>query len=860
MNKKKTFVPESGEILDLLVKANRPLNLDDVLRHSGVQRRAKKEVQEILFSLADKGDILRLRGGAFIPKSMAKTVTGRYFVQRSGAAFVTPDSSKNPLGDIYIHPGMGGDAWHGDLVRVAVLPGRRGKNSEGRVVEVLERQVTQLAAHVTAIHGKELICAPADPRYDFTLRADAEEAEREAGVSGRLRRGDLVIVKPLAPLGENFWQGMIVAGVGSENTVAAQEMLVKIAHQAPTEFPPGALAEADALPENPRPEDWEGREDLRSIPFVTIDGADARDFDDAVFVRKEQGGFLLYVAIADVSHYVPARSALDKEAYLRGNSWYFPSSVEPMLPEALSNGLCSLKPHVPRLAVVVEIHFDQNGRTLSSRFFPTVISSAARLTYEQVGAFLKKDETFGVSSSGGTESGPESAPQTWAEKSASSGDPDELPPEIMEMLRVAARLSALLSVKRRRKGTLDFDLPEAEYEIDERGGLVAIKTRERNQSHLLIENFMIAANEAVAVFLSGRGVPFLFRIHPEPDPDRIEDFFKALARTGLSVPEQVGGMKDEGVTDSETGNSADGKTPDHRMKGGGKQPSASDLPIVLRAFKGTDQEFLVGRMALRSMPKALYHPFNSGHFGLALRDYCHFTSPIRRYADLVVHRALKYALGFDSVAPPTAKRLLEIAERINHCELSAAEAEREMLRRMGVLALHSRVGESFSGTVSGVNDFGIFVLLDEMPVEGMVHVENLGDDFYEYDPEAQELIGVGTGRRFSLGLKVETRLAGVNRGRLEINLELIGGGIFGRRQIRAAGAFGNGGRNRTAKRGSSETSRKTGRSGSKSATRQGGRASGEPTHGSPRPGSGRPRVGKPGKSSGNRSNRGRKGS
>lgn len=310
------------------------------------------------------------------------------------------------------------------------------------------------------------------------------------------------------------------------------------------------------------------------------------------------------------------------------------------------------------------------------------------------------------------------------------------------MLEEALRLARVLAECRRRRGSLEFSMPEPEYIFDADGRVTDIRRKEQHFAHQLIEEFMIAANEAVARFLEERGLPFLYRVHPEPDPTRLDGLFRTLSATSLAPVLPA-------------------------------RPDASLIRTVLHEAHGGPQEFLVGRLALRTMPQARYQPINEGHFGLASSCYCHFTSPIRRYADVVVHRALKYALKLDGGPIPAEHKLLALGDQLNRCERAAMEAEREMARRLGTLVLRDRVGEDFDGVIAGVTDFGFFVELDAMPVEGMVRVDSLGDDYYEFDPERQELTGIHTGVRFRLGQRVRTKLVEVNAGRLEITLELL---------------------------------------------------------------------------------------
>ncbi|GEM_PF-159489 len=713
MTKKKRdesyVLPDANDLTALFREAHRPLTIDALMRMLGLHRRMKKELEGRLEDLVRQGRTIRLRGGAWGLVEQLRLVTGTLSIQRSGMGFVLPEEKGRD--DIYVHSYQMGDAWHGDKVVVALLPGRHGKNPEGRIVRVLERGRKEIPARVVRSMGKHsLLCRPADPRMAVSFMVDMSAVEEKA------EKGDLVVAAPGDKVEDGLWAATGLAVLGADDNVLVQERLVKINHDVPTDFPPEVLEEARDLPAEPSRDDMEGRIDLRHLEFVTIDGAKARDFDDAVYVEEQSTGYRLWVAIADVAHYVRPGSAMDREAQARSNSYYFPQSVEPMLPEALSNGLCSLNPRVPRLAMVAETFFYADGSPGRSKFYAAIIESKARLTYGQVNrALIEKDEKE-----------------------------RRLLTPVLPLLERAEGLARLLNAKRSERGSLDFDLPEPEVIFNIYGETVDIGRKVRHFGHQIIEEFMIAANEAVARFLTEKNARFLYRVHPEPDTEKLEGLFKVLARTSLA----------------------------QHLPG---KPSAKALQGVLQAAKGTDQEFVVNRMALRTMMQARYAPDHEGHFGLASECYCHFTSPIRRYADLIVHRALRRTLGLPVNGPlPGERALLTIADTLNVNERVAMEAEREILKRITVLFLSERVGEEFTGVISGIIDFGFFVEFNEVMAEGMVRLSSLDDDYYGYLPERQELVGERTGRSFRLGQAVTVRLADVNVARLEVNLALAG--------------------------------------------------------------------------------------
>lgn len=712
-------------LFDILRNAERPLRLDDILRIGAFSRKLKRDVQEALHDLARNGEAVRLEGGSWVLAEHLKRRRGILAAQRSGAAFVTPEDAQAKSGqDIYIAPEDVGDAWNGDIVDVMLLPKKRGslKKQEGRVIAVVSRARTDIVCRVLRRGNKEnsMFCRPADSRLSFDVLADVSTLEKTPEENELLR---VAVGEKLEEHGErDLWAGKALTSLGLENDALVQERLTKLNNGIPTEFPDNVVAEAEEAART-LSEDMTDLADLRGEMLVTIDGEDARDFDDAVCAARTPEGWRLLVAIADVSYYVRPRTALDREARDRGNSYYFPLSVEPMLPEALCNGVCSLRPGEDRRCMAVDMSLDENGNLTNSRFFNAVMRSHARLTYREVQAALDD---------------PQCETAATLEKRA---------PGVLSMLQEAAELASVLMERRHRQGALDFDIPEAEFVVEEKNGtsrVTGIRNRERLFSHRLIEAFMVRANEAVAEFLTRKNAPLLYRVHPAPGADRLEELYHTLRSTDAELP----------------------------LPRAAKAAVPNWLTHVLEVASGTDQAFIVSRLTLRSMMQARYSPEEDGHFGLASACYCHFTSPIRRYADLVNHRALRYVLGLDTGGPiPTGHKLLETAEQCNGRERVATDAEREIDRRMGCLLLMGHTGETFEGVISGVMNFGFFVELDGMPVEGMVRVETLGRDYYIFDEERQELRGEHSGETFRLGQRVTVKLTGVHVGRLEIDLE-----------------------------------------------------------------------------------------
>ena len=694
---------QAKDVLKLFRKTQKPLTPKEIYAYFGKKKQIQKQVKNLLNRLELEGKIMAT-GKAFCLVEKLPLVKGILEVQRSGVGFVIPEDKRRK--DVFVHPDNFEDAWHGDLVLVALLPEKRGKNPQGRIVRVLKKNLTQLVGKVKkSLGGNVFLIQPTDIRLKFRLVVESKTS---------LQTGLLVCVKPTSRIEPFLWSGELKEVLGQEDDLAVQEKLVKINHQIPMAFPESVLAEAKNLPQEPDPSEFKKRKDLRKLLFVTIDGAKAKDFDDAIFVQASKQGYKLFVAIADVSHYVDFGSELDKEAVERGNSYYFPLSVEPMFPPALSNGLCSLNPNVPRLVMVAEIDFNQKGEVLRAKFYPGVIESKFRLTYTQVHQAIEKNN-----------------PQ----------EQEKIKP-VITMLKTCYELAQKLKQQRRQRGSIDFDLPEPEILFNLQEGLLEIRPRARFFSHQVIEEFMIAANEAVARFLEEKEMPFLYRIHPAPNEEKLENLFQLLKRTKLAP-----------------------KVP--------KNTSPKDLQNLIAEAEQTELSFLVNRLLLRSMMQAKYSPINEGHFGLASLSYCHFTSPIRRYADLVVHRALKKVLSGNIPQKKKINKLKKLGERLSLLERKAMEAEREILKRSSVLALKDRIGEVFTGIISSLCDFGFWIELEKVMAEGLVRFSSLTDDYYNFVPERQEIIGQRTNKRFSLGQKVKVKLEKTSLDTLQLEFSLI---------------------------------------------------------------------------------------
>ncbi|PLX73326.1 MAG: ribonuclease R [Desulfuromonas sp.] len=552
--------------------------------------------------------------------------------------------------------------------------------------------------------------------HDFILPIDASFSRPiPVYYSGGIRpeAGEWVAVK-FSGGAENggALRGEVVDILGDPSDPKVEMMAAACRFSIPIHFPPEILAAAEAVPDRVSTEELEQRADLRAAPFITIDGEDARDFDDAVHVRRKEGGFRLYVAIADVSHYVPPGSLIDSEAFRRGTSVYFPGYCIPMLPEQLSNEICSLRPDVDRLVLVAEMVFDVSGHRTASKFYPAVINSQARMTYNSVQGYLD-DEAH--------------------------NDDDDVPDHLAQ-LPVMSELAQILEMRRHERGSLELDIPEPEVMLDRQGQPEAIRFARRLQSHRLIEEFMLASNEAVATFLDGQKQALPFRIHEPPDQDdfsALNAYLKTHARHLLTF--------------------------DHDLH--------SELQKLVAALEDPTEKRIVSRLLLQSMKQARYSIENVGHYGLAADKYCHFTSPIRRYPDLAVHRLLKQNLArqeqvYDKEA------LASIAVQSSTRERLAVDAERDVQAMLSCRFMEGRVGLEFPGAISSVQKFGLFVELDEFPVEGLVHIARLEEDYYHFDAETNRLIGERIGQIFSVGMPVKISVESVNIARREIDFTL----------------------------------------------------------------------------------------
>jgi ribonuclease R len=685
--------PRDDEILEFLRARGGPVAPRDVFRHFGVASDGRRGVRERLAALMAAGTIEPGPGRTVVARSAALPEIAPLDILRRGpdgtliARLADARGGASPT--IVVERGPGPAAGPGERVLASLAKGRDG-HWHARVLRRLDRAAETIVG-VFEGTAKGGFLRPVDRRQRETPTVGPAEA---AGLKpGDLVRARLIRDRPLAaPRAQALERFGNVAEPRAVSLVAIHQ------HGIPTEFPAAALAlAAGAEPVGP-----EGREDVRALPLVTIDGADARDFDDAVFAEPDpdpahRGGWRLVVAIADVAHYVRPGDALDREAEKRGNSVYFPDRVVPMLPEKLSNDLCSLRPAEDRACLVADMRIDAEGRLQRHRFARALMRSAARLTYEQVQA-------------------------------AMDGAPDGATAPLLDRaLRPLYGAYAALAAARRRRGALDIDLPERKVELGADGRVARVAPVRRLDSHRLIEEFMILANVAAAETLEARRMPCVYRVHEKPDVAKLEALRPVLRELGLPLPPQ------------------------------GVRPA--DFNRVLAMTRDTPHQRLVHEMVLRSQMQARYGLDNLGHFGLALARYAHFTSPIRRYSDLLVHRALLGPGAAGGVGREAGADWARVADHISDTERRGMAAERDAQERYVSAFMAGRVGAEFSGTVTGVARFGLFIKLDDTGAEGLLPVEALPQDRYWHEPERQTLAGRHGGPTFRLGDGMTVRLA-----------------------------------------------------------------------------------------------------
>jgi len=698
-------VPSREAVLALLTERDEPLAFDVIADALGV--RSERDMEAFarrLRAMERDGQILKNRRGLYGLARKMDMVRGRITGHPDGYGFLVPDENGE---DLFLPPKEMRQVMHGDRVLARVTGVDHRGRLEGAVVEVLERLHTRIVGRYT-LTARMGFVAPQDRRV-------TQDIVIPSGEEGSAREGQIVVAELVAPPTRRAAPvGRIVEVLG-DHLAPGMEIEVAIrAHGIPYLWPDNVVRAAESFGAEVPSEAGQGRVDLRDLLLVTIDGEDARDFDDAVFCEREGSGYRLIVAIADVSSYVKLGDALDQEAYQRGNSVYFPQQVIPMLPEALSNGLCSLNPHVNRLCLACEMRIGPRGKINSYRFFEAVMRSQARLTYTKVAAMLVDGDS-------------------------------QLKREYAELLPALEDLYALYKVlhaARLQRGAVDFELPETRVVFDAQRKIQQVVPLDRNDAHRLIEECMLAANVCAAELLREHKLPAPYRVHGGPSEEKLRVLREFLTGLGLSL-------------------------------GGGQTPEARHYAKLLAAVEQRSDYRLIQTVLLRSLSQALYSPDNIGHFALGYPHYTHFTSPIRRYPDLLVHRAIKSVLN--------RKRYEIQMERAQqqgeHCSLTerrADEAVRDVMRWLKAEYMMDHIGGEFDGLISGVTNFGIFVELSEIFIDGLVHIATLGNDYYHFDPVQHRLLGERTGRSFRLGDAVRVRVVRVDLDEAKIDFELVG--------------------------------------------------------------------------------------
>jgi ribonuclease R len=702
------------QILKLMREhVDHPATARELLNILRVPREARATFKRQLRQLVASGDLVEIRGERFGLPDLMNLVVGKISTNPRGFAFVDLDEKdRDPDGpsSIFIAGANLNQAMHGD--RVVVRVEREGPRPEGRIVRILDRASQKIVGRYDVDDGGHGFVVP----FDRKLLMDVQVA---AGDTLRAAPGEMVSVEITRwPTAARPAGGRIIEVLGNLDAPGVDTAVMIRKFNLPDEHSDEVIAEARRYGTVVADRDRAGRTDFRGTTTVTIDGEHARDFDDAITIaKKPNGNFTLGVHIADVSHYVKEGSALDQEAYERSTSVYFPERAVHMFPEDLSTGLCSLKPRVDRLVQSCVMEVDRrNGNVVNYEMHDGVINSDARMTYNEVNAILTDHDA-----------------ETIAKYQP-----------LVPMFKLMHELFEILNARRRRRGSIDFDLKESQIVLDDEGAVEAIVASERNVAHRIIEEFMLLANETVAQHLETHAVPTLYRIHEEPDPMKVEEFQEFISSLGYSLA-----------------GSAEDLEPKHFQR-------------LVEKMQGTPEEKPIAFLMLRTMQRARYDPANLGHFGLAASFYTHFTSPIRRYPDLVVHRSLRESRHGMS-ADRKAERiddLPEIARHTSERERRAADAERELVQWKKVRFMADKVGDEFDGYVTGVSAFGLFIELVEHFVEGMVHVSTMADDYYRFMEKAHLLRGERNGRIYRLGDKVRVQVIRVDLERRQIDLGL----------------------------------------------------------------------------------------
>ena len=698
-------LPSREYILQTLTAQGAPLEFGRLVDLLDVQPFEVESFQRRLGAMAREAQLMQNRRGDWLIPDKADLVRGRVAGHPDGYGFLIPDE-EGP--DLFLSAKEMDKVLHGDKAIARVIGVDRKGRPEGKIVEVTEHANRFVVGRVIEEHGVRFVVAENKRISQDILLAPPEKGAKKAL---KAQSGQVVMIELIEqPSKHSQPIGRLVEVLGNYADPGMEIEIALRKHELPYEFSTEALAETRKLPDVVRKTDWKGREDVTGLPLVTIDSETARDFDDAVFCERKGKGFRLVVAIADVSHYVSAGGALDGDAYARGNSVYFPRRVIPMLPEKISNGLCSLNPQVERLCMVCDMEIAGTGAIRRYRFYPAVMFSHARLTYTEVAAALYENDAAARDRLG----------------------------TLLPHLEALDALYRQLAKERVKRGAIDFETVETRMVFDDHGKIDRIEPYERNEAHKLIEECMLAANVCASEFLKEREQPSLYRVHEGPTPERLVKLRDFLGTFGFQL-------------------------------GGGDAPKAQDYAKLLEKIGQRPDRQLLQTVMLRSLRQAIYSPDNVGHFGLAYESYTHFTSPIRRYPDLLVHRAIKSALATRQYEPGSWE---EIGLHCSMTERRADDATRDVEAWLKCFYMKDRVGEIFEGSISSVVPFGIFVALDGVFVEGLVHVSELGQDYFHFDEKSHAMVGERSGRRFRLSDRVRVQLTRVDMEANKIDFRL----------------------------------------------------------------------------------------
>jgi ribonuclease R len=689
-------LPSREFLLSILAEQGVPMLPEELEVMLSIKKSEREFFERRLAAMGRAGQVMINRKGAVCAPSKLDLIKCRIMGHRDGYGFAVPEEGES--GDLFLSEREMHKVLHGDLAMVRAGGQDRRGRTEGTVVEVLERAVDHVVGRIYHDRGVWFVVAE-DRRIN-------QDVLIEPGTEGKARHGQVVMVQIMVqPDSHRQSMGRVVEILGDYADPGMEIEIALRKHDLPHQFSAAAEAQAKSTPKKVRKLDLKGRVDLRELPLVTIDGETARDFDDAVYAERVGKGFRLVVAIADVSHYVQPGDALDVDGYDRATSVYFPRRVIPMLPEALSNGICSLNPDVERLCMVCDMQVTAKGQVKSYQFYPAVMKSQARLTYNQV----------------------------WQWLSEGANNP------LMPQLQALYDLFKLLLSARERRGAIDFDTTETQMVFNDDGKIDRIVPVVRNDAHRLIEECMLAANVCAAEFIEKSKHKCLFRVHEGPTAERLENLNAYLKLIGL-------------------------------VMGGGDKPTTKDYAELADKIRLRPDALVVQTMLLRSMQQAFYTPDNLGHFGLAYDAYTHFTSPIRRYPDLLVHRTIKAILSGEIYK---AGKWTQLGEHCSMCERRADDASRDVESWLKTFYMRDKIGEVFTGKISAVTSFGVFVLLDGVYVEGLVHISELGKDYFHFRKDLQAIVGEKSGLRYQLGDAMTVKVVRADLESSKIDFQMV---------------------------------------------------------------------------------------